>query len=479
MKIQMMSAMATVAILLCSACAVNPVTGKKELMLISEDQEIQMGKQADPSIVAAYGLYPNEQLQEFINIKGQEMAAVSHRSHLDYEFKILDSPVVNAFAVPGGYVYFTRGILAHFNTEAEFAGVLGHEIGHITARHSTNQLSKQYLFQGLFIAGLVVSPEFAQFADAAQQGLGLLFLKFGRDDESQSDKLGVEYSTKVGYDAYEMADFFQTLSRMRDESGSTIPTFLSTHPDPLDRYQKVRAEAQAWQSKVDQEQFNINRNSYLRMVEGLVYGEDPRQGFREDDVFYHPELKFYFPVPAGWQLANSPSQVQMAPEDGNALIMLSLAEQSTPNDAAQATVSENNLTVIDKKSVTVHGFPAVVMLSQQQNPQNPDNVLQILSYFIQDAELIYKFHGLSLRDNFSTYRARFEDTMGGFRRLTDQDKLNRQPERLQVRQTGSQGSVRSALAALGVPEDRLEEFAVLNGLDLDDQVSAGTLLKVL
>ena len=121
--------------LMLSTCAVNPVTGKKELMFMSEEQEIALGQQSDPSIVAMYGLYEDETLQEFINKKGQEMAAISHRPHLKYEFKILDSPVVNAFALPGGYVYFTRGILAHFNNEAEFAGVLGHEIGHITARH--------------------------------------------------------------------------------------------------------------------------------------------------------------------------------------------------------------------------------------------------------------------------------------------------------------------------------------------------------
>ena len=119
-----------------SSCATNPVTGKSQLMLLSKDQEIALGQQSDPEIVAAFGRYDNEAIQQFINEKGQSMARVSHRPELKYEFKVLDSPVVNAFALPGGFVYFTRGILAHFNNEAEFAGVLGHEIGHITARHS-------------------------------------------------------------------------------------------------------------------------------------------------------------------------------------------------------------------------------------------------------------------------------------------------------------------------------------------------------
>ncbi|HYG38475.1 MAG TPA: M48 family metalloprotease [Cytophagales bacterium] len=183
-------------------------------MLLSKSQEIAMGKQSDPDIVNFFGIYEDPTLQKFIKEKGEQMVAVSHRKGLDYEFKIVDSPVVNAFAVPGGYVYFTRGIMAHFNNEAEFAGVLGHEIGHITARHSAQQYSQSMLAQVGLVVGMVISPEFAQFADIAQSGVQLLFLKFGRDHERQSDKLGVEYSTKIGYDAQEMADFFQTLDRI-------------------------------------------------------------------------------------------------------------------------------------------------------------------------------------------------------------------------------------------------------------------------
>src|SRR5690606_30412708 len=134
-----------IMILLADSCAKNPVTGKNELMLLSKEQEIAMGKQSDPDIVAFFGIYQDEKLQNFIDVKGEAMAAVSHRPDLPYEFKIVDSPVVNAFAVPGGYVYFTRGIMAHFNNEAEFAGVLGHEIGHITARHSAKQYSNAML----------------------------------------------------------------------------------------------------------------------------------------------------------------------------------------------------------------------------------------------------------------------------------------------------------------------------------------------
>src|SRR6476661_8999736 len=187
-----------------NSCAVNPVSGKKQLVLMSESQEIAMGKESDPQIIAQFGLYEDKALQSFITQKGKEMAAISHRPNLEYEFKIVDSDIINAFAVPGGYVYFTRGIMAHFNNEAEFAGVLGHEIGHIAARHSVEQQRNSLLGQLGLIAGMVISPDLAQFGEQLSQGMQLLFLKFGRDDERQSDELGVEYSSKIGYDASQM-----------------------------------------------------------------------------------------------------------------------------------------------------------------------------------------------------------------------------------------------------------------------------------
>src|SRR5687768_17175973 len=217
-------------------CAKNPVTGNRQLVLMSEAQEIEMGKSADPQIIQQYGLYPDKGLQDFITEKGKKMAAISHRPNIEYHFRVVDSDILNAFAVPGGYVYFTRGIMAHFNNEAEFAGVLGHEIGHIAARHSVVQQRNALLGQLGIIAGMVIKPELAQFGDVASQGLGLLFLKFGRDDERQSDQLGVEYSSKIGYDAEQMANFFRTLERQHAKSGAgELPEFLSTHPSPGNR----------------------------------------------------------------------------------------------------------------------------------------------------------------------------------------------------------------------------------------------------
>jgi predicted Zn-dependent protease len=243
--------------------------------------------------------------------------------------------VVNAFAIPGGYVYFTRGIMAYFNNEAQFEGVLGHEIGHVAARHSVEQYTSQTVGQVLLIGGMVVSKELRAFANEAQTAMSLLFLKYSRNHETEADQLGVEYSTKVGYDAKEMANFFKTLKSLSDESGSELPTFLSTHPDPADRYKKVDALADEWQAKVGLSKYKVNRDAYLSMIDGVIFGEDPRQGFTEAGVFYHPELKFSFPYSSSWQLVNSPSQVQIAPSNGKALIVFGGTAGATLKEAAE------------------------------------------------------------------------------------------------------------------------------------------------
>ncbi|MFN7116375.1 MAG: M48 family metalloprotease [Saprospiraceae bacterium] len=472
--------MIAVTLLLCCtfSCAVNPVTGKKQLILLSEDQEKAMGLQSDPEVIASFGAYNDEKLQNFINEKGKQMAAISHRPNLGYQFRVLDSPVVNAFAVPGGFVYFTRGIMAHFNNEAEFAGVLGHEIGHITARHSAQQYSNQMLAQLGLIAGMVISPEFAQFGELASQGLGLLFLKFSRDHESQSDELGVEYSSKVGYDAHQMADFFNTIDRLSGGNNGGIPDFLSTHPNPANRYKRVHELAKQWQqtSNVSATNLKVNRDGYLRMIDGIVYGEDPRQGYVENNLFYHPELKFQFPVPQGWQFQNMASQVQMASKDGKAMIVMMLANEKSLNEAASASIQQNQLQLRDSRNITVNGLPAIAMLAEQQNQQD-GSVLRALIYLIQYNNLIYKFYGLSGANDFTAASPLFENTMANFRALTDQSKINVKPERIKIQTVKSDGSLEQALRSFNMNQNRLEELSVLNGMKLTDPVTKGMLIK--
>lgn len=464
-------------------CSRNPVTGKRELSFMSTSQELAMGTQTDPQVVAEFGLYEDEKLQAFINEKGQKMAKVSHRPDLDYEFKILNSPVVNAFALPGGYIYFTRGILAHFSNEAEFAGVLGHEIGHVTARHSAQQYTNQMLSQIGLIVGLVVSPTVRQFADEISQGVQLMLLSNSREHESQSDQLGVEYSTKIGYDANYMANFFQTIGRISESSGAgEIPTFLSTHPNPADRFTRVHQLAEEWQNKLQLPDYKVNRESYLDLIDGLIYGEDPREGYTDNHVFYHPEMKFSFPYPSGWMLLNAPTQVQMAPRDQNAMMVFGFGPGKTLSEAAEAFVQQYNLNVSETNDKTVNGYPSLQMVAEQINENNPSESVRLVVYFYQDRNNnnnIYQMLGVAPRQEFNKFSNYFLFTMDNFKTLTDPDRINVKPEKIKIVTIPFSMTLEEALRRNNMPVKRFEELAILNSMKLSDQLEANSRIKVI
>ena len=465
------------------SCVVNPVTGKRQIMFISEEQEVQMGIAYDPQVVATFGEYRSDNIQNFISAKTKEMGAISHRPALEYHIKILDSPVVNAFAVPGGYIYLTRGILAQLNNEAELMGVIGHEMGHITARHSVSQQTKQQLGQLLLIGGMIASQKFAQYAEYALQGMQLLFLKFSRDDERQADALGVEYSSKISYDAHKMADFFQVLNKMSmAENQGGVPTFLSTHPDPGDRYNSVNQSSTEWQSKLGYNDWKVNKDSYLQMVNGIIYGEDPRQGYVEGNTFYHPELKFRFTYPAGWKYENTPTQVNMGPEDGKALMVFTLSSQKTLQNAADTTLQQLGLTLLETKNTTVNGMQAKATVARQVNQdqstgQQSSNL--VLTYFIQYSPYIYVFHGVSAEADFNTYFKTMESAMMTFAKLTDPSKINVKPTKLLVTRVPRTTTLGNALTSYNVPQSKFQEVALLNNMELTSTIQAGQLIKVI
>lgn len=470
------------AMLMLSSCAINPVSGKRQLMLMSEEQEIKRGSEYDPQVIANFGEYINDPLFSLIEEKGNEIGLISHRPNLKYHFRILDSPVINAFAVPGGYIYLTRGILAQFNNEAEMLGVLGHEIGHITARHSASRQSKQNLSQLLLVGGMIASEKFQKYGEYAMQSMQLLFLSFSRENEREADQLGVEYTSKIGYDAHKMADFYQVLIKMNLASEhSGIPTFLSTHPDPGDRYNSVNQDATKWQNSLDFSSWKVNTNSYLHLIDGMVFGEDPRQGFVEGDIFYHPELEFKFSVPSGWVLENSPIQIKMSPPDGKALMIFTIAKQNTLDDAAKITLQQLQLNLLESKKTTVNGMQAISTLSNQTSQDQSTGqrqTIKVLSYFIDDNGTYYVFHGLSAETDFNNYSRIFEPTMVNFDKLTEPSKLNVQPKKIRIKKVQQTGTLADVFRSFGVQQEQMEEFSFLNNMELTDQVPAGALIKI-
>jgi len=461
---------------LAASCAVNPVSGQRELMLLSESKEIQLGRQTDSQVVHQYGIYDDSKLTNYLNGVYQRLAKLSHRPNLQYRFKILDASVVNAFAVPGGYVYFTRGILANLNSEAELAGVMGHEIGHITARHSAQQLSRAQLAQIGMGVGMIFSETFRDLAQLTQLGIGMLFLRFSRDNERQADDLGVEYASKAGYDATHMANFFETLNRMGSSSDrSGLPSWFSTHPDPEDRVKAIRARARKWQKKLGMKNLKINRDQYLKRLHGLVFGEDPRQGYIKKNTFYHPTLRFQFPVPANWKLQNMRTMVRIMNKKKDAIIMLTISSARSPEEAARSFVSKSKASVIESRRISINRLGAYQLISQIRSQQG---LIRVISYFIRKSNKVYAFHGLSQLNRFSSYVPTFRNTMERFKDLNDPKRLNVKPNRLRVRSTPKTGSLRQVLRALGAPKNRLKALALLNGKNLDERVPAKTLLKL-
>ena len=475
-------ALISVVLAVVISCAVNPVTGRKQIMLMSEAQEVQLGLSYHPQVMASFGEYADPSMQAFVQAKGTEMGKLSHRPNLQYTVKVVDSPVINAFAVPGGYIYLTRGIMANFNNEAEFMGVLGHEMGHIAARHSVSQQTKQQLGTLLLIGGMIASEKFANYAEQAMQGLQLLFLSFSRDDERQADQLGVEYASRTGYDAAKMADFYKVLIKMNlSESEGGVPTFLSTHPDPGDRYNAVLRDSKIWQDSLDLPSYKVNTDSYLQMIDGMIYGEDPKQGYTRDNTFYHPEMRFKFSYPLGWTLTNAPTQVTIQPSDGKALMLFTLSNQKSLQAAADTTLAMYGLQLQRAERRTVNGLPAVVTLSKQQAQAQQTGATgsnTVLSYFIEYGGMIYVIHGVSTDADFASYAPAMEASMKTFAQLTDQSRINVKPMRVHVRKAPRAGTLASTLSYFNMPQAMMEELALLNNMELNQQVPAGKYIKI-
>ncbi|MBN1561658.1 M48 family metalloprotease [candidate division KSB1 bacterium] len=457
------------------SCAINPVSGKRQFMLMSESDELALGQQTDQAVIQEYGIYNDAELNAYVEQIGREMATKTHRSNLNYSFKVLDTPVVNAFAVPGGYVYFTRGIMAYLNNEAEFAGVLGHELGHINARHSAAQYSQMQLAQAGLLAGMIFSEEVQKYSPYIMAGMELLFLKFSRDDEREADDLGVIYSTASGYNSLGMATFFETLERMHPSTGQALPDWFSTHPNPVDRVAAVKRKTAEEQAKYPGKEFAINRTNYLAHVDGLLFGEDPRQGYVAGNAFYHPGLKFTFPVPQNWQIINSPSKIQMTPQKQDAAILFSLDPSGSRDQVAQNFVKETGSTVVATDEIIVNGFPARRVITDVQSENGP---LRVRSYFIDKNNATYVFYGFTAQTSFAQYDPTFDNTMRNFAELSDNSKINVKAPTLRLITVTKAQALRTLLQGERIAGDKLEEMAVLNGLQLDDNLPVGTQVKI-
>lgn len=470
----------------CGTSNVNYVTGESQRGAYTWAQERQIGAQSDQQIVAQFGVYDDPTLSAYVNGVAQRTLQTSAYSatttpaeirNSPFTFRVLDSGVVNAFALPGGYVYVTRGLLAYLNNEAQLSVVIGHEIGHVLARHGSQQAQRAQLGQfgvlgAAVLGGIIGGGDVANgIAQYGSQGAQLLLLSYGRDAEREADQAGVAYAGFAGYDATQASGFFRSLSRLSAESGQSIPNFLSTHPDPGERAQTIRQLAAAGQNGT-----NVEAQDFLRQVDGIVLGEDPRQGFSEGSTFYHPELRFAFDFPQGWRVQNSPQAVQIAEPNGRAAIQMTLVQETSAQAAAQALASQQGVQTSGVRTTTVNGNRAATLEGAAANQQG---TLQFYATFIEYGGAVYQLLGIAPQQSFSQYSREMQQTAQSFRRLTESRYLNRQPTRVDVTRLSRSASIQSLISGKTLPEGvTAEDVAIMNEVNLTDQIPSGTTVKL-
>jgi predicted Zn-dependent protease len=462
-----------------------PATGEKRYLGFTWQQEAEIGKQVSKEVAALFGVYRDPKVERYVMDVGNRVLATSHlrRPGIDEQirktpvtFGVLDSPIINAMALPGGYIYVTRGMLAHLNNEDQLATVLAHEIGHVAARHAARQAWQQQIGQGLLLGGALLGQGLGlptqDILNLGSMAAQLIFLRYSREDELEADKLSVEYSSAAGYGPREAIGLFQTLNRMQEKEGQGMPSFLATHPNPGDRIQRIRELTGAQ----PRDKRPVADSRYLNAIESLVVGEDPRQGFVEGNVFYHPDLRFRFPVPRGFKLINQPAQVVMVESQNRAVLGFKSSGDKSLEAAAAKFLNQPGLRIIERGPMRSNGSPAFVVVAdaQKQNGQ----VVRVMVYFIEYRGTVYHFVGYTAPQAFGVFRSVFLHTMHGFGETQDPRILNRQPVRLALQPVSRPAPLRELIPRNLPPPFTSEDVAIFNQVELNQQIDSGTILKM-
>jgi len=357
------------------------------------------------------------------------------------------------------------------NSEAELASVLGHEIGHITARHSAQMMTRSQLGQIGLLAVIIAKPELAQFGDALSSGMQLLFLKYGRDAERQADDLGFRYAVTENYDVSEMDDVFIALQRVGEAEGrSGIPAWASTHPDPGERAQTVQQRVAALPAPPTPRV--TNATEYLNRIEGLVYGENPRQGFFRGGEFLHPDLRFRMSMPNGWKTQNLPQAVVAVSPNQDAVVQLQFA-RGGPTDAARQFFSQQGIQQGQSSNESVNGMPAYTSYFRAQTQQG--NVAGLVS-FISHGGSTYQILSYTSEQRLSNYDNLFRGVAGSFATLTDPSALNVRPNVIDIVQIPS--SMTLAQFNQRYPSVvPISELSIINQVDANSVIPSGTRVK--
>jgi predicted Zn-dependent protease len=474
------SGIVPLALLWLAGCAANPVTGEQNFVLMSVGQELQIGRQLDPEVKKQFGVYEAPELQGYVEEVGRKLAQHSHRAELSYRFTVVDSTDINAFALPGGYIYVTRGLLAYLNSEAELAAVLGHEIGHVTARHSVQQYSKaQAANIGAALAGILVPELGAGIAQNLMSVMGTAILSgYSREHELQADRLGAEYLARVGYDPRAIVEtigvlknqelFAAELAKQEGREPRTYHGLFATHPDNDTRLQQVVAEA----SRHAAGNSRTERDAYLEKIEGLIFGDSPRQGAIRDGSFYHGELGFALTFPRGWKLTNRPDKLQAKSPSGEAFMELGLARgaKGTPQEVLRKLLGWGQAGAVE--TATINGLPAA-----RANTSRLGTPILAAVIELENKAFVIGASAKS-REAIERAAAEIDETITSFHPITEEERTRARPYRIRtlVAKAGTRFSGLARTSPLGENAER--HLRLLNGLYPDGEPTPGQIVKI-
>lgn len=474
----------SVSSLFIASCSTNPATGKKQFTaFMPASNEASVGAEENAKVRAQYGIVTDSDVNAMVTAVGNSLTPYTERSDVHYTFTVLDSPEVNAFALPGGYVYVTRGLLALANNEAELAAVIGHEIGHVTARHSAERYSRSVATGlGASILGVLLDTQGA--TDLLGLGSNLYLASYSRTQEHQADSLGIRYITRAGYDPYAMTSFLTSLERQTElrskEMGagaSKVPSYFSTHPVTQERVSKTLTEA-------GQVQYNdharVNHEGYLNAIQGLVYGDSPDQGFVSHGRFVHPKLGFMFDIPSGFTVDNGLSEIAVVSGRSDAVALADMASLPSGMTAEtyMRTVWMKNQPASPIETRTVNGAPAA--FTTRSGTLNGKPVTLLLAAIQHGGNAIFRFH-LAIPQNTPQADINALKAMAeSFRAPTPSELAAAKPMRIVVFESSGIQSISQAASKMPF-DDGLNElrFRVLNGMSSSDSLQKGGLYKTI
>ncbi|MBO6784160.1 MAG: M48 family metalloprotease [Alphaproteobacteria bacterium] len=474
------------ATLLLTACSVNPATGERNFTaFMSPEDELRVGREQHPKILEQFGgAYDDPNVAAYVDAIGQRLARASELPDLKFTFTVLDDDIINAFALPGGFVYVSRGLLGLANSEAELAGVLGHEIGHVTARHSAQRYSSAVLAQGLSLGVGILGAVFAgtpDFGQAAAQGSAVYLQSFSREHEFEADTLGVRYLARTGYSTDAMASFLASL-----QAYSSLEAKVSGLPDPAERYNIMSTHPRTQDRVVAATRAanvqpvpdpRVGNREYLGEINGVIFGGSPKQGYVRERIFVHEVLDFLFEVPPGFRLFNGAQQVAARGPNNEAILFTGGGRGHNGSMQSYLTdVWAKGAQLARVQRIDINGMEAATGATRVRS-RNGTVDLQLVAVR-HDSGNIYRFIFATPPARTAAMNEEFRRTTFSFRTLTAADRARYGPWRIQTRVVGRNDTVATLSRDMPMAGPKDEWFRVLNGLQPGSEPFPGQTVKV-